>query len=235
MLRLCSLLYFTTFFNCTLPRNEAPVDTSSYPSLIQAIEQKRIQLNGAHSKATSAHHKDSIISVAHDYLLTTIADSMYHYWDGTDWDFHGTTNTPRVGEIACGYFISTLLKHAGFNLNRYTLAQQPSSLILKSVCLNCAGRKWFKKVEEVEGYMSASPKGIYIVGLDNHAGFIVKTENGTFFMHSTYLGSGGVMKEELEGSDVLRMSKVYVIGNVLGNPNVIRKWLAGERIVTLKS
>ena len=49
----------------------------------------------------------------------TLVDSIFPYWYGTEWDFNGITESPRKGEIACGYFVSTTLKHMGIRLNRY--------------------------------------------------------------------------------------------------------------------
>jgi hypothetical protein len=49
------------------------------------------------------------------------------------WDYNGYTNTPKNGVIACGYFVSTTLKHFGFNLNRYDVAKKYSSSIVKTL------------------------------------------------------------------------------------------------------
>ena len=39
-----------------------------------------------------------------DDRLTAIHDE----WMGTPWDFSGTSQVPRKGSIACGYFVSTV-------------------------------------------------------------------------------------------------------------------------------
>src|SRR5688572_11801089 len=51
------------------------------------------------------------------YLETCLRDSMFEYWYGTRWGFYGTTPKPRQGKIACGYFVTTTLKHLGLNIN----------------------------------------------------------------------------------------------------------------------
>ena len=53
---------------------------------------------------------DSIISESFYYVMT---DSVFPHWMGTKWDFNGVSNVPGKGMIACGYFVSTTLKHVG--------------------------------------------------------------------------------------------------------------------------
>ena len=74
-----------------------------------------------------AAQSDSVMS---SVLFNSMIDSIFPAWMGTNWDFNGTSNVPKQGEIACGYFVSTTLKHVGFNLNRYKLAQQAASVVL---------------------------------------------------------------------------------------------------------
>ncbi len=69
-----------------------------------------------------------------DLLFVTLIDSIFPAWYDTPWDFNGISNVPGEGEIACGYFVSTTLKHAGFNLNRYKLAQQGANEIATAIC-----------------------------------------------------------------------------------------------------
>jgi hypothetical protein len=63
-----------------------------------------------------------------------IVDSIIPYWFGTKWNFYGTTEVPRNGSIACGYFVTTVLRDAGLRINRIKLAQAASEEMMKSVC-----------------------------------------------------------------------------------------------------
>ena len=70
-------------------------------------------------------------------------DELLPAWDGTPWDFHGTSQAPREGKIACGYFVSTTLLHLGLQVERVRMAQQASELIVKSlVSTNPIRRSW---------------------------------------------------------------------------------------------
>jgi hypothetical protein len=44
-----------------------------------------------------------------------------------------TSETPGRGEIACGYFVSTVLRDAGFGVERVRLAQQASERIVRTL------------------------------------------------------------------------------------------------------
>ncbi len=61
------------------------------------------------------------------YFLQQFEFSIFPHWIGTKWDYNGYTNEPGEDKlIACGYFVSTSLKHMGFNWNRFDLAKMYS-------------------------------------------------------------------------------------------------------------
>ena len=68
------------------------------------------------------------------HLVEMLTDSIFPFWIGTKWGFYGTTQVPGKGKIACGYFVSTTLEHAGFDIERIKLAQQASSVIISTLC-----------------------------------------------------------------------------------------------------
>lgn len=49
----------------------------------------------------------------HLVISRIIIDSLMPCWYGTPWDFNGCTTEPGKGSIACGYFVSTVLRDAG--------------------------------------------------------------------------------------------------------------------------
>ena len=77
---------------------------------------------------------DSSRASVKNYLFTTLSKKIFPSWYGTAWDFNGYTEKPLNGEIACGYFVTTTLKHIGFNLNRYKIAQQGPFSITEILC-----------------------------------------------------------------------------------------------------
>ena len=75
--------------------------------------------------------KDTLSHIFKTLLLNRIIP----YWENTTWSFEGHTSKPTVGEIACGYFVSTTLKDVGLTINRYKLAQQSPINEAKSLAL----------------------------------------------------------------------------------------------------
>ena len=79
---------------------------------------------GRYINAGSELLKKTVIDSAKNFLYESILNKLIPHWYGTLCDFNGYTSKPGEGVIACGYFVSTLLRDAGFNLNRYDLAKQ---------------------------------------------------------------------------------------------------------------
>lgn len=170
---------------------------------------------------------DSIpyLEVAGTYFSNILIDSVFQYWVGTEWDFNGYTATPRKGLIACGYFVSTTLKHIGVPINRYKVAQKAASDIVKDLC-HRPSTETFDTLSKLENYMTTQADNeIFVLGLSNHVGFVFKRNGQSYFAHSNYMDNAGVMIEPFEKSEALKMSFIYVIGNVSKNKSLIKGWL----------
>ena len=74
-------------------------------------------------------------------------------------------------------------------------------------------------------HIKNGPKNsIYIIGLDFHTGFVSHSDAGTFFIHSNYIGSEGVVKEEAATSKALLRNKYFMVGNLTSNADFIQNW-----------
>ena len=152
-----------------------------------------------------------------------IADSIFPYWYGTAWDFNGITQEPRKGSVACGYFVTTTLRDAGFPIDRSTLGQQPSSVLIQKLCTDIHK---FNTIPELEDYFKTQPeKTLFLLGLDTHIGFVIKENNQLYFIHSSYSGDKQVKKEALQNSIPVKKSKVLIVGNFSGNATMMKRWL----------
>jgi len=148
-------------------------------------------------------------------LIHNIRDSLFSCWLGTPWDFNGTTEEPGKGKIACGYFVTTVLRDIGLPLKRIKLAQCASEEMILAVCKNNTIKR-FRNASLTEFVVEVKKMqpGLYIVGLDKHTGFILNDGEEVYFIHSTYVGSGVVVKEIAIESIVLASSRYRVIGKV---------------------
>ena len=146
------------------------------------------------------------------YFFTYINYDVPYYWKGTPWSFNGTTSEPQKESVACGYFVTNVLKNYGFKIKASYLAQQASSVMIKKLCTDI---KHFSKVSEVEKYILSKDKNqIYIVGLDFHTGFITRENKDTYFIHSNYIKNQGPVKEKTKESKALNYSKSFMIGQI---------------------
>jgi hypothetical protein len=144
------------------------------------LEERRVAL-----ARDLGRRRDASLAEARKILVATLRDEMLPAWNGTTWAFHGTSQTPRQGEIACGYFVTTTLLHLGMQVDRVQLAQQASELIAKSLVAPQPVRRTSDL--EIDAFLAkvrASGAGIYIVGLDNHVGFVVVDGPDTWFHHA---------------------------------------------------
>lgn len=146
-------------------------------------------------------------------LTRFIADSLLPCWYGTPWDFNGTTQTPQTGTIACGYFVTTVLRDAGMNIDRVKLAQCASEQLVKTTC---SGLQRFSN-QSLEDFVAAIRKkgfGLFITGLDNHTGFLYNDGSEVYFIHSGVIAPRCALREKAIESVTLRNSKYRVAGKI---------------------
>jgi len=159
-----------------------------------------------------------------DFLYDSLL-KLFPYWYGTKWDFNGTSETPNRGKIACGYFISTLLRDAGFRLNRYKLAQQSAEGIVRNLTSHY---RWYAK-QDVKKMLGEIEEGqVYVVGLTNHVGFLVKDKTKVYFVHSSYFDPAEVVREIASMSTILLGSSVYILGNITADATTLKKYQKGQ-------
>ncbi|MCB9189384.1 MAG: hypothetical protein H6599_08900 [Flavobacteriales bacterium] len=202
-----------------------------YKSLISRVIQKQLMFAKEYPTVDKVH-QEGLVALAREYISVTLSDSIWSHWYGTPWDFYGTTVEPGVGKIACGYFVTTTLQHAGYNIDRVILAQQAASVIITTMCgegkTKIIGNN---KYVDLEDYINSRNDGIYICGLDNQVGFIQKEGKKVYFIHSSGLpGQLKVMKEELSKCNAIQYSQVYYVGDLLSNEENTIHWIKGAKI-----
>ncbi|MBU2501146.1 hypothetical protein KJ682_07465 [bacterium] len=188
-------------------------------------EALRQELAGADNKVS----QQAVLARAGDLLREAVADRLAPHWYGTPWDFNGTTETPGEGAIACGYFVTTLLRDAGVKLERVRLAQQASERIILALVDRTAVKRFSdapiaRFVTAVEDW----GPGLYIVGLDCHVGFIVHDGREIRFLHASYVPPSCAVSEPALTSPVLAASRYRVLGKLTGHKPLLEAWLQGE-------
>ena len=206
--------------------------TKTYYQQLAEISTQNSKLKVSYQGGDSIKQHKSV-SASKTYVYTQLIDNIFPSWYGTEWDYNGISNVPNKGQIACGYFVTTTLKHIGFNLNRYKLAQQYSHSIVNTLCDNVQQIR-DNNTTKLFNYINSKPNQLYVVGLDNHVGFISKEADGIYFIHSSYLEPVSVVKEKASISEALLSSNLFVLGHFSNNDQMITSWLTKREIIIKK-
>lgn len=197
----------------------------NYTSILNTITTDR-----AYFKTLHQTNPTKAIDSASQYLYSKLLNDIVPHWYGTEWDFNGHTNIPNDGEIACGYFVSTTLKHFGFNLNRYKMAQQ-AGLIEARILQPKSQLKIYRNLsfEALKSKVNSVYKdGIYFVGLDNHVGYVLVKDKELYFLHSSYCVDKVII--ELAETSPCFPSNIYVFAEISTNKSLVRNWIFNTRL-----
>ena len=198
------------------------INASSAPINYDSCKQQILIIKRLHGSAWN-----STIKKGKEMVFTkSVTETIIPNWMGTKWDFNGTTEIPQQGSIACGYFVTTVLRDAGLRVARVKLAQMASEQMITSL----VQAKYIQRFSNVaiNDFTAAVTKqgfGLYLIGLDNHTGFIYNDGDTVYFIHSSVVGTRNVQKEIAAGSWVLQQSKYKVLGKISADEKVLNKWI----------
>lgn len=215
------------------PKAQPVPDPETYAVLSDSLESHRRRLSEAYAAAATDQERAAILRQSR-LLLEKALPRLMRCWLGTPWDFNGIADEPGDGTVACGYFVSSVLQDAGFRVERFSLAQQPSQNILGTFLPDAqmtirVGVEYDRFLDE----LADAGAGVYIVGLDSHVAFLVVTESGDIrFIHSSGASPYCVVDESRTDAKVLRSSRYRVTGNLTASNKVLRQWLAGTPFKT---
>lgn len=205
----------------------------NYDSLKKAVAAKRKLLAIALEKTKNKAETDSVLNVASSFFNETLLNQIIPHWYGTIWDYNGYTDIPGEGLIACGYFVSTTLKHIGVNVNRYKLAQAYSLKAVKVLSGDAVIDLSGKGAGGVIAFLQEKEDGFYVVGLDNHIGYLLKRQGQIFFIHSSYLHPGQVCIELAKNALAFQGHNSYVLAQLSRNGQFIKRWLLETEFIGL--
>lgn len=201
-----------------------------YSKVLQELKKARKEYQSKYHSA-SKKEKEILLEEAGDYLERVFNQEIVLLWLKTDYDFNGTTQTPRNGEIACGYLVSTIIKQLGFNINRVKMAQAPSLASIRTLAPR-KDRFYIRPASSPSGSLkqklATTGKGLYIIGLDYHTGFIIYNNEGIQFFHT---GFRYVIKEPLKRSYRITFgARKGIYGGKPFTKSMLKKWMTKEPI-----
>ncbi len=151
-------------------------------------------------------------------------------WAGTTWEFYGTTEVPREGAIACGYYVSTLMRDAGFKVERVKLAQQASEYIVRTLAAPEQTMRFRDgDVKSLLASLRATHgEGLYVVGMDFHVAFLRVDAKSEQLCHLAVFAPTAVLCEDAATSAGF-VSRYHIVGKLFSDAQ-LRAWLDGAAI-----
>ncbi len=220
--------------SCDRPRatrEQLARQSAAYPAITSAVERERARLAAQWRAAAGGQEETRVLDRARDALGRILADRILPAWNGTPWSLGGTATGPGEKPVACGYFVSTALEHAGLRVERRRLGQQAAENIVRSlVPADRVARFRRAPLDLFLDAVASGGDGVYIVGLDYHVGFLV-IQGGASFFHHASRQAGQVVREPAVLSRALATSSYRVVGKLFDR-GLARTWLAGSAIPT---
>lgn len=209
-------------------RVDPPPSSPSYNEVVETLATQRGQLAKRLARV-GASEKDAIIGEARELFSRTLIENLLPRWMGTPWAMNGTTNQPGEGEIACGYFVSTILRDAGFNIHRTRFGQAAALRIQQAT--TPPGRKvhtFFSIAPELLAKkIAALGDGVYIIGLNVHVGFVVVRDGDVRLVHASYTDERVVVDEPLASARAIELSrpKGYFVSELVSTDAAVVRWI----------
>lgn len=196
-----------------------------YDESLARLEKERRSLSRRYAAAATEAARDATIADARATLFDALTREIIPAWYGTRWSYHGTSETPGSGAIACGYFVATVLRDAGFEIDRVPLAQKGSAdivetLVPASEVIDLDGAT---PGEVLEAAREGSGNGLFVIGFDSHVGLLVVRDRGSQLCHSSNRSPKSVRCEPALGARSMVSSR-HVLGPVLSD-EAVAAWL----------
>jgi hypothetical protein len=173
-----------------------------------------------------AINKTEVVKLARASFIQLLEKDFFNIWNGTQWDFYGTTQVPQKGKIACGYFVTTVLRDMGVKIDRVAMAETYSEKLIKTLIQPKHIKKYVPfNLPNFVAEKQKEADNVYIVGLDNHVGFVIVENHQVWFLHSSVLQPGAVVKERADTSMALQFNYYTVAGNLTADELFLETWI----------
>lgn len=213
------------------PTKEA-ASRRSYAEIVQDVAANRQRLAAELRRADTAAARRRVLAEARAYLHTSLANELLPAWLETPWAMNGTAEQPGDDAIACGYFVATLLRDAGYVLDRVPFGQAAALRIQRAVspAARPVHRIFSIPPAQLADRIAALGPGVYLIGLDVHVGFVVVTDADVRLVHSSYTGDRVVTDEPLADAVAIANSQPsgYFVSELATTDEAVEAWLQGE-------
>lgn len=198
-----------------------------YKAVLDSADVARQKLKGKYGRALVRAQQEETLMQAGKVMTKRLTENIFPFWYGTAYHFYGKTEVPGRGKIGCGYFVTTTLRDLGIPIEKNRLAQIASGEMIKEL-VGEAHTQTFTRVplEDFLANVRLSGKGLYIVGLDTHTGFIfVDEQEEIWFIHASGRFPLAVVKEPAMENKTLAYSDIRVLGKISASGRLMQRWL----------
>lgn len=237
-MRLWSLLLFVVP-GCGADRDQEPpvvaVAPSRSPATAEAysasVERLQVTRERLAKELVRASEPTAVLARARTALLDGVTEALLPAWAGTPWAMQGTATSPGKDSIACGYFVSTVLRDAGLALHRVKFGQAAALRIQNATTPAGVPVHRFFSIPppQLAERIERLGDGLYIIGLNVHVGFVVVRDGEARLVHSSYTGDRVVIDEPLSTAQAIANSQShgYFVSELFTTDASVRKWLEG--------
>jgi len=223
----------------TVAAPAAAHDPAAYESALARIEARRLALGRRLVAAEGGAAREEVRTEARAYVLTALREVVFPAWMGMPWGLgaHSTPLRPHQPgmEIACGYFVSSVLENLGLRLDtRFRFAQAPALHAQRSLAPAKHDLHRFFSIpgDALARRIAALGEGVYVIGLNNHIGFVDVRGGQVHVVHASYTGEQVVTSEPLAAAEVIANSRAagYFVTPLFHDDRLIDAWLRGESV-----
>lgn len=215
-----------------------------YHVLLQRLQRVRLCYKRAYRRLRTKKQRLRMIREIDRTMVAILSEAVMPLWLGTPWHYYGTAQKPHEKAVACGYFVTHMLRAIGFSFPEnflYTARDGEVMRIFEYAKLSAKKMALFVTspallVEHADQTPATMlPKlrrmgaGIYILGLDDHVGMVLFDGKRAYFWHS----SDWVKREALSSSADVKGSRVHVLGKI--RPSAWVGWMRKTPIVVKKT
>jgi hypothetical protein len=132
--------------------------------------------------------------------------------------------------------VANILHDLGFKFSRKALGPLPASKIIRTFVKTDSLIKTIQnsEISRLEKAVKQMGKGVFIIGLDFHVGFLVYEADSIYFVHSSFFTPQKVVKENIHKSEALKYTDIFMLGKLFCDDAILNKWLYCKEINVLK-
>lgn len=215
-----------------------PAAVARFDVGIEALEAQRQSLADAYRTAGSAQRR-AIRDEARAAVVGAIRGRIFPAWMGMPWGLGKNSTARRPFEpgkvVGCSYFVTSVLQNAGLALsNRYHFAQAPALEIQRSLAPARGDVHRFFSIPpaELSRRVAALGDGLYVIGLNNHVGFVDVHGGRVDVVHASYNDDQVVIAEPLAEAQVIANSQKagYFVSPIFQDDRLVDHWLKGRAV-----